>query len=241
MVSVIPLKLSIGYETYRPILSTIVWSLNKLYDEALPISGHKFQVHEVSGDWKYRREVYNMSTHWNSADMCHFCALRRSRIPTFPDPLPMRSTSQFIRDVLKQPTSPLILLRGFHVGLLQWCLVHNLHLGLLWTANGASMSLLLQLGTFDQVPGMKLALKLQYAYTMFKAWLKSNGMQSSQRCFTTRMIFKARRGAYMSCKGWNSKLLAAWMAEVLKETLENTRDPSPELLLTTHAMPRSFM
>ena len=235
----IPLKLSLGYETCHPILSKIVWSLNKLYDEELPMSKLRFQVHEVSGDWKYMREVFNMSTHWNAADQfCHFCSLNRLRMACLQEALPMPSTARFIRDVMRQPISPLILLRAFHVGVLQWCLLHNLHLGLLWTANGASMDLLLGLGIFDQPPGLPLARQLQDAYAMFKDWLKAVGAQSSQRCFTIKMVCKARHGAYMSCMGWNSRLLAAWMADVLKDTLEKSAASSAHLMLTTHAMPR---
>ena len=229
VVCVIPLKHSLGYETFHPVLSKIVWSLNKLFDEGLPNSNMRFQVHEVSGDWKYLREVFNMSTHWNSSRVCHFCSLSRSRIPELPDPLPVRTTARFIQQVVNQPTSPLILLRGFQVGLLQWCLLHNLHLGLLWTANGGAMALLLELGVFQQGPAMSVARQLQVAYSMFKLWLKEVRAQSSQRCFTPRMIFKPRHGAYMSSKGWNSRLISAWLA-----------DPSPEMLLTAHALPRSL-
>ena len=237
VVCAIPLAHSVGYPTLQPLLSRIVWSLNQAFEQELPETKLSFQVTELGGDWKYIREVFNMRTHWNSRDcFCHFCSIPRSLFPQLPEPLPERNQLDFIVDVLKPPSSPLILLKRFVPGIIQWCLLHNLHLGLLWTANGASLAMLLELQVFGG-SDVDLRVRLRTAYASFKAWLKDVGVRSSQKCFTPKMLFKPQHGAYLSCKGWNSRLIAAWLAEQCKSTLElRGNDPCPELVLATHAM-----
>ena len=233
----IPIDLSVGYPTLQPILSRIVWSLNQAFEQELPKTKWSFQVTEVGGDWKYIREAFFMRTHWNSNEhFCHFCKIPRCRFPRLEEPLPERNMLDFVMNVLKPPSSPLILLKRFEPGSIQWCLLHNLHLGLLWTANGGALAMLLEMQVFGG-PDVDLRFRLRRAYSHFKAWMKEVGARSSQKCFTLKMLYKAQHGAYLSCKGWNSRLIAAWLAEACKTTLASqANDPPVELLLTTHAM-----
>ena len=139
-VACISLYGNLGFPTLQPILKEVVWSLNCSFN--IPTeSGLLFQVTEVGGDWKYMRESLNMRTHWNSPnDMCHFCRIKRIDFPSFPEPLPERSMTEFICDVMDGTwPSPIVLLRRFSMSVLQWCLLHNVHLGLLWTANGGAL------------------------------------------------------------------------------------------------------
>ena len=145
-VAVVSLHGNLGFPTMQPLLHEIVWSLNQAFDVPSR-TGLLFQCTELGGDWKYHRESLNLQCHWNSESMCHFCSLPRHRFPEFPEPLPDRTFVQFVNDALEPGwPSPLILLRRFHLSVLQWCLLHTVHPGLLWTANGGCIDYLLQLG-----------------------------------------------------------------------------------------------
>lgn len=127
-----------GYESLRPILARLTWSLNKAYNEICNSSGVRFQVTEVAADWKFMRDFFDLNTHWNTGTagyFCHFCRIKRADFCDFPD-LPWRSTLQFINDVAGgDHPSPLLLLEQFHPTVLQWCELHNLNLGLMWTCH----------------------------------------------------------------------------------------------------------
>ena len=190
---------SLGYASLQPVLREIVASLNEAYDVPSKM-GYKFQVTELGGDWKYMREAFNLQTHWNSSCMCHICSLRREDMATFPDPLPLRTMPDFIMNAMDGTwPSPLVLLRRFDLSCVQWCLLHTLHLGLLWTANGGALDYLLNLGVWGQA-GLNVRSQLLLAYKDFKAWLKQHRVKATQRRFTVRMLYKASHGAYLSCK-----------------------------------------
>ena len=236
-VAVISLYNSLGYPTMHPILRNLVWSLNVAFDVPLPRTGHVFQVTELGGDWKYHRESFTMRTHWNSAKMCHCCSIDRAQYALFEEPLPWRNTTDFISSVVDEKwPSPLILLRRFSVFCIEWCLLHNVHLGLLWTCNGAALDYLLNLGAFGS-PQTSLQARLFSAYLHFKAWQKRNRIRASQRRFTYRMLYKKAHGAYLSAKGWNSRVLCAWLAEVSEHAWNSMESPDEELVLLTYAMP----
>ena len=234
-VAVVSLYGSLGYATLHPILHALVWSLNVSFDFPLAC-GYAFQVTEVGGDWKYLREAFNMTTHWNSDRCCHFCEIHRVEFPSLPQPLPHRSTNDFIRDVISPNwPSPLILLRKFNLEVVQWCLLHTCHLGLLWTANGGAMDYLLNYGVWGP-PRLALKTRLLRASIAFKQWRKLNHVRCSQRPFSVRMLYKGGHGAYLSCKGWNSRIVCAWLAEICESTWTSARYPDGELTLLAHAM-----
>ena len=108
--------------------------------------------------------------------------------------------------------NPLILLPNFHVSLLQPCQLHNLNLGLLWTSNGAGVATFAELGYFGN-PSESLALCLEAAWDDFSMFKRQEGRQCSQCKFTIKMIFKPSHGAYFSAKGYNSRVLADWLAD----------------------------
>ena len=241
-VAVLNLHGSLGYPTLQPILRALVWSLNQAYDVPLESSGHTFQVTELGGDWKYVRESFNMTTHWNSSGpgkCCHFCTIDRKDMARLHllEPLPYRSTNEFIRDVISPRwPSPLILLRHFHIEVVQRCLLHTCHLGLLWTANGGAMDYLLQMGMWGS-PRLHLKTRLLRAYLQFKLWRQRFRIRCSQRQFTVKMLYKKAHGAYLSCKGWNSRVVSAWLGDVCDNAWSSMRFPDDELTLLAHAMP----
>ena len=97
------------------------------------------------------------------------------------------------------------------------------------------MACLLDLGWWGPV-GTDYRVRLRKAWDNFCAWRSRNKLASSQRPFTSGMLFKAQHGAYLVGKGFNSKILAAWLAEEAKLALDATANPSSELTLMTHAM-----
>ena len=115
--------------------------------------------------------------------------------------------------------SPLILLKWFHVRKIQWCQLHNLNLGLLWTSNGGCLALLLEAGFFGN-PSLDMRFRLENAYDEFKLWLRQSRFTCSQRRFTVKMLFKAQHGPYLSCKGWNSRVVCAWLSDIMARSWE---------------------
>ena len=217
----------------------IVQQLNRCIEERVTRNGHHFMVTEIGGDWKYIREAFEMRSHWNSSKMCHLCQTPRLCMTDLSDDLPWRDLANFCEEIL--PTnnnwSPLVLLRNFHPTLITWCLLHTVYLGLLWTANGASLAYLLELGRWGNPSDINLKLRLRLAYVSFQAWLKRYKISSSQRVFKPRMLFKSGHGAYLSAKGFNSRCLAAWLADESKEHLDSySMDAPEELVLQTRTM-----
>ena len=135
--------------------------------------------------------------------------------------------------------SPLILLRRFHVRKIQWCQLHNLNLGLLWTSNGGCLAFLLEAGQFGE-PSLDVRFRLENAYDAFKLWLQQSRFTCSQRRFTQKMLFKAEHGPYLSAKGWNSRVICAWLADVMGSSWQpllaaGIHDPA-EIILITNAV-----
>ena len=181
---------SLGFATWEPLLARMTWSLNVAYTQGA--AGFKFQVTEIGGDWKFLRQVFQLQTHWNSKDnFCHLCNLQRAQFASLSDPLPFRSTTQFIRDVLPQhgPQCSWILLRGFDVSIIQWCQLHVLNLGLLWTSNGGAIDFLLEQGYFGHVEWSQ-DWQLEAAFDSFLRWQATTRNKCSQRKFTPKMLWK---------------------------------------------------
>ena len=49
------------------------------------------------------------------------------------------------------------------------------------------------------------------------------------------MLYKKTHGAYLTTKGWNSRLITAWLADACSDALGKL-PPNDELILTSHAM-----
>ena len=169
-------------------------------------------VTEISGDWKYLRQVFSFNTHWNSAsDICHFCRVGKFQYAGLRPPQ-WRTTTQFINDVLPfSNPSAFILLPHFDVSMVQICSLHVLNLGLLWTCNASAMLYLLEKGAYGP-PSLGLAELLERCHADFISWATSNKIRHSQRRFTTQLVIKKESGAYMTTKGWNSQMVTDFLA-----------------------------
>ena len=98
------------------------------------------------------------------------------------------------------------------------------------------MACLLDMGWWG-LPDVDLRVRLQKAWADFCDWKSANKVSCSQRPFTPGMLFKANHGAYLSCKGFNSRVLSSWLATEAQKAWQGTANPSDELTLMTHALP----
>lgn len=67
-------------------------------------------------------------------------------------------------------------------------------------------SMALQMGAFESI---------QAAYDDFEVYAKQEKIPHSQRRFTHRMLYKRAHGAYLATKGWNARVLAEWLRDVV--------------------------
>lgn len=208
----------VGFEGLQPVLARMVWSLNIAYDQRLPKSGRRFCVCEIGGDWAWNRFFWQIERHWNSLKPCPFCDVQKfgpqaySNLPDFSWKSNVDFLSTIVGSGMSHRVNPLILLRNFHVSLIQPCQLHNLNLGLLWTSNGAAIATFGELGFWGN-PSTSLALVLETAWDDFVQFMKQEHRYCSQSKFTIKMIFKSSHGAYFSAKGHNSRVLADWQAD----------------------------
>ena len=166
---------------------------------------------EVSGDWKYLRQVFNFQSHWNSVrNLCHYCQVGKFEYANLSLPQ-WRTTQQFIVDVLSNEPSAFILLPHFDMSMVQVCSLHVLNLGLLWTCNASTLLLLLEKEAYGP-SNLGLAELLERCHADFSMWATSHNVRHSQRGFTPRLVVKKESGAYMTCKGWNSQMITEYLA-----------------------------
>ena len=216
----------VGFEGLLPLLARMVWSLNLAYDRALPKTGHKFAVCEIGGDWSWNRFFWQFERHWNSLRPCPFCNVTKfgstgyTGLPHFD----WLSNVDFITQILgsggSRRVNPFVLLKNFHVSLIQPCQLHNLNLGLLWTSNGGALAVFGEMGYFGD-PTQSLGVVVENAWDDFVLYLKQERRYCSQSKFTLKMIFKKTHGAYFSAKGYNSKVLADWLADCASRAWES--------------------
>ena len=155
---------STGYETLQPVMARIVWSMR--------LVAARFMITEISGDWKYLRQLFNFSTHWNGLHICHFCRVRKTEYADLSMP-EWRTTREFLLEVLPGTPSPLILLPCFDVSMIQICQLHSLNLGLLWTCNGSTICYLMEAGMFGD-PRLGLHELLERVHSDFLIWATEN-------------------------------------------------------------------
>lgn len=197
-----------GHASLYPILRRLVWGMNIAY--TLPTThAAGFCCTEIGGDWKWMKQLWRFDASWLSHELCHLCDAKKMTYDNFAHST-WHSTAQFILK-LPDPVCPLALLQGFDVTTIRWCQLHNVNLGLCWTANGSSLLYLIELGYFGD-PQTELLSLLDIAFIDFKEFTRAGGWRHSQRKFTPKLIIKAGSGAYMTTKGWNARVITAWLA-----------------------------
>lgn len=202
---------------------------NDLLRAGSPItsSNHRFALCELRGDWEYHRDVFRFTASWQGIDMCFRCpakskgAARDLYHNLGPDCAWVHeefNLAQFISRRLKdRHLSPLLNLKGFHPGCLQWCVMHIINLGLLFPTNGGALLLLCELGWFG---GGDLSTQLEVAYANFVDFCKQNAIRQSQPPFTVKMVLKKTGQEMLTAKAYNGRCVLSWLAHCLLEAME---------------------
>ena len=73
-------------------------------------------------------------------------------------------------------------------------------------------------------PALGLDQLLEVAYTDFICWARILGIKHSQRKFHRNFVIKKSTGAYMTSKGWNSKLLLFWLGNCALHAFQKQLD-----------------
>ena len=73
-------------------------------------------------------------------------------------------------------------------------------------------------------PALGLQQLLEVAYTDFTCWARISGISHSQQKFHPNFVIKRATGAYMTSKGWNSKLLLFWLADCTVRAFQKQLD-----------------
>ncbi|CAK9114637.1 Uncharacterized protein SCF082_LOCUS53089 [Durusdinium trenchii] len=171
--------------------------------QPLTRTGLQFAVTEIRGDWEFHRDCWRFSCSWlSSGPMCFRCpAVSRGNTSylyynndaaTCAWHSEAFDLQQFIARRLKErQLCPLLKLNGFHPGVIRWCTMHAINLGILFTANAASVILLCEELSFFGPP--PFAGQLDSAYKDFLAYCKSHGIRHSQPPFVPKMVLLANR------------------------------------------------
>ena len=99
----------------------------------------------------------------------------------------------------------------FNVDIIKNCSMHCLNLGLAFTANGACLKLLLDLGYFGD-PNVELKFRLNNAFDDFQTFCKLSKISCSQRRFRVKHLMKESHGPYLTTKAFNARCIVAWLA-----------------------------
>lgn len=177
-----------GCFTLWPILAFIVAALNRAF-HGVGHSGKKFALAEIKGDWPWLRKILRFDPSFTGNRVCFLChaTVWRDRNPFYEfDHSSEVSTMEYLGSMLdtKCSPSPLILVIGFSVQMIQICSMHTVNLGLVFTANGALLATLIRTGFYGCPDGQgAFEAALINAYDDFIAWRKANNVRSSQRQF----------------------------------------------------------
>lgn len=184
----------------------------------------RFQCTELRGDWSFHKKLWRFSqnTHWNGENVCHLCPAKgigaswsdlywNLETPAFTD----FSLVQFLAErIPARKVCPLIALRRFHPSCIRWCLMHVLHLGILYTINGGAMHMLLRSGCWGHADE-PVQTRLHRAYLDFKLWCSTNRVQCSQPAFQQKFLYQRNGDVMLICKAYNGRVVLQWLSERL--------------------------
>eukprot|EP00439_Symbiodinium_sp_Y106_P028562 s5748_g3.t1 len=202
-----------------------------------------FVVTEMRGDWKYQKEILNLSSFYNSRNVCHRCsATQKSGRLDFGQfghqagwVATERCNAEFIRTCLPNlddPLSnPLIFLPDFHVSQIKACFMHIAHLGVGLFTNGSAMVFLMETnhlgqGTRDE--------QLAALWKEFKVWRQANRICVSIPAFRSYCLHENDKGqTWYHSKAWHSRILTSFLADFLTTRSRQRPDDSNLALVAT--------
>lgn len=171
---------------------------------------------EIRGDWSWHKKVWRFHrTFWTGVQICHHCrALSAGDWGDIYWNLNDDNNwqnSEFDLDEFCQERlpphgiCPLLGLHNFDPSVIRWCLMHVFHLGLLFSANGSSLHLLLSAGYWGDPQHVSRQLLLSKAYQDFKAWCRANRLHCSQPEFRESMLYKKNGDVMLTLKAYNGR------------------------------------
>ena len=253
--------LSLGSKTYHPFWDYICWSLRWLGRGQLPpedfFSGKRlcwtktqkallnttFAVTELRGDWKYQKEILNLSSFYNSRNTCHRCCATQKAGPLDFGQFghqagwvaTERTNAEFIRTCLPNLddplVNPLVFLPDFHVSQLKACFMHVAHLGVGLFTNGSAMIFLMETGHLGN--GTRDD-QLAVLWKEFKEWRRSNRVSVSIPAFRSYCLHDNDKGqTWYHSKAWHSRILTSFLAAFLSTRSRQRPDDSHLAMVAT--------
>ncbi len=164
-------------------------------------AGHPLGVHgrlvELRGDWKFLRETLRLQQHYNSRGrICHLCSATKERaspehFSNFSRRAPCRGhlTTHAAwaeeQERLRPGSSPLLLIHGFNIRMVQFDIMHTLDLGILQHALPSALHELLREGHFG---AGSVHAQLKRATREYRCWCRENRVVAQAKRFTPRWV-----------------------------------------------------
>ncbi|CAL1147539.1 unnamed protein product [Cladocopium goreaui] len=191
-----------------------------------------FCVTEVRGDWSWHKKVWRFEkTSWTGVRVCHWCpAKSKGAWPELYWNLTEQSCwhngnftlGEFIEQRLpSMGICPLLELKNFKPSCIRWCLMHVVHLGLLFRVNGSAVNLLLRAGVFGDPESESRSLLLARAYQQFKRFCRDKRIPCSQSPFKENTVYKKDGDISFTLKAYNGRCVLAWLSDAVYEASLN--------------------
>eukprot|EP00439_Symbiodinium_sp_Y106_P051170 s5247_g6.t2 len=114
--------------------------------------------------------------------------------------------------------------------------MHVCNLGLVHTASGGALEVLLREGHFGPCNGHdSMKPLLECAYSEFMQWRRANKIPCSQKSFALRHLLKKAHGYYLTTKAYNARVVMQWLSAKLQEVAQHAA-ASPSIKLHCTAL-----
>ena len=209
---------------YKPLLKASTWAYFGINANGEHTTHRRFILSELRGDQVWHKYVWRHLNWWRKRECCFRCGAVTGQVVYRNEPLyydigdaaPWKNTIvdtvNFISNGVDQNLlCPFAACMKFNVDIIKNCSMHCLNLGLAFTANGACLKLLLDLGYFGD-PNVELKFRLNNAFDDFQTFCKLSKISCSQRRFRVKHLMKESHGPYLTTKAFNARCIVAWLA-----------------------------
>ena len=191
-----------------------------------------FAACELKGDWHWFLDLFELRDYWKTRKICFKCHARKtltrsvgeSRDAVNPSMLytnfggdfGRRNTVEFIQHCLPLAPVPLILLQGFHVCWLRWCIMHALNLGIYQILAAEGLLFLAEKSVSEH--GGSIAVCLKSLYNDFRRFCTRAGVHCSTRAWKLKDFHLGKDPAsptehpWINLKAYNCRCVLAWLA-----------------------------
>ncbi|CAE7257667.1 unnamed protein product [Symbiodinium sp. CCMP2592] len=225
--------------TLRPILHRTCWSLQaafagrrpqsnpedpclqipKLHSQLKGSLSRKFAVAEFKGDWDWHKIFWQLRTQWQARHICHLCRATRNAkhhaklcFVLFGSDFPRRTFEECLVESMPDSPIPLVLCEGFHPGIIRFCAMHVLALGIFQTLCAEALLWMVEHRIFCPA-AEEMDEQLRHGFMNFKSWLSKNKLACSGRVFTMKCLHvKEQDYPFLGYKAFNCRIVLAWCA-----------------------------